>query len=97
MHPDCPVCGVHFEREVGYWSMSIFMGYVLYFFLLAPPLVLMYFLRVPLTQFLIISGVAVVLLAPLVFHYARVAWLHIDEILDPRRDPRPNEVEKPAG
>lgn len=74
--------------------MSIFMGYVLYFFLLAPVLVLMYFLGIGLTNFLIISGVLVVVLAPLVFHYGRVAWLHIDEILDPRPEPIENPVKQ---
>lgn len=84
MNENCPVCGIHFEREDGYWAMSIFMGYVIYFILLFPALVAMYFLGVPLVPFLIIAGVAIVLLTPLVFHYGRVSWLHIDEILDPR-------------
>ena len=86
MYSDCPVCGTHFEREVGYWSMSIFMGYVIYFVLLFPFLLVLYFAGVPMQTFLIIAGVALVLLVPVVFHYGRVLWLHVDEILDPRPD-----------
>ena len=46
MYEDCPICGIHFEREVGYWSMSIFMGYVIYFVLLLPVLAVLYFVGV---------------------------------------------------
>lgn len=92
MHPNCPVCGVHFEREDGYWSMSIFMGYVIYFILLFPVVLILYFVGVPLREFLIITGVAVVVLMPLVFHYARVSWIHIDEIIDPRPSDPPDHA-----
>ena len=25
MNQDCPECGIHFEREQGYWMMSVFI------------------------------------------------------------------------
>jgi len=36
--------------------------------------------------YLIGATVALVLLSPLIFHYARVIWLYIDQLLDPRRE-----------
>ncbi|MCZ7673035.1 MAG: hypothetical protein M5U34_40900 [Chloroflexi bacterium] len=47
MNEDCPVCGVHFEREQGYWMMSIFIGYVIYGVILAPAALILYFQQVP--------------------------------------------------
>ncbi len=86
MRSDCPVCHTHFEREDGYWTMSIFMGYVIYFLVMLPICLAMYFLGVAMREFIIVSAVIVVILTPIVFHYARVLWLHTDEILDPRRE-----------
>ncbi len=89
MHPDCPQCGIHYEREVGYWSMSIFMGYVIYFIFLLPVSIALFLAGVSLRPFLIIIGILIVVLIPLVFHYGRILWLHLDELLDPRPEPLP--------
>lgn len=86
MNKDCPVCGVHFEREQGYWMMSIFMGYVIYGVILAPAALILYFQQVPGVTLLLILGGLTLLLALPVFLYARVIWLHIDELLDPRKN-----------
>ena len=86
MNEDCPVCGTHFEREQGYWMMSVFIGYVVYGVILAPLALILYFQEVPgRTLFLILGAVIVVLALP-VFIYARVIWLYVDEMLDPRKD-----------
>lgn len=86
MNEDCPVCGVHFEREQGYWMMSVFMGYVIYGVILAPAALILYFQNVPgVVMLAILAGITLLLALP-VFLYARVIWLHIDERLDPRKD-----------
>lgn len=85
MHPDCPECGIHFERERGYFMMSVFVGYVMGFFVVLPALGLVYLtLKPDLMGYLITAVVALLLSIPILFHYARVVWMHIDEILDPR-------------
>jgi hypothetical protein len=35
--------------------------------------------------------VALLLASPLIFHYARVVWMYIDQLLDPRPDTRRSE------
>lgn len=85
MHRNCPVCGVLFERETGYFMNAIFIGYVIGFVLLVPLLVTLYLLQAsPLVFSLTVSAV-LLLLAPLIFRYARVIWMHLDELMDPRR------------
>ena len=84
MHEDCPVCGIHYEREDGYFMMAVFVGYVINFAILVPMGLILYFQGASAQQFLIAVGGTALLLAPFIFRYARVIWLHIDEVLDPR-------------
>lgn len=86
MNKDCPECGIHFEREPGYWLMSVFIGYVIYGVVLAPLALILYFEEVPGKTLFLIVGVVIVLLALPVFIYARVIWLYVDELLDPRKN-----------
>lgn len=94
MYPDCPHCGIHFEREEGYFMMSVFVGYVMSFFIAVPILVILYLTMAPTIWGYVFGALlALVLFSPLIFHYARVIWMHLDELLDPRR---PDELEKAA-
>ena len=87
MYEDCPHCGIHFEREDGYFMMSVFVGYVMSFVIGVAVVVGLYFtIRPSIWGYLIGATVALVLLSPLIFHYARVIWLYIDQLLDPRRE-----------
>jgi uncharacterized protein (DUF983 family) len=86
MNEDCPECGIHFEREQGYWMMSVFIGYVMYGVILAPVALVLYFQQVPIETSFIIMGVLIAVLTLPIFIYARVIWLYIDELLDPRKD-----------
>lgn len=87
MNEDCPHCGIHFEREDGYFMMSVFVGYVMSFVIGAAVVVALYFtVRPSIWGYLIGATVALVLLSPLIFHYARVIWMYIDQLLDPRRE-----------
>ncbi|PID85807.1 MAG: hypothetical protein CSA11_07050 [Chloroflexi bacterium] len=86
MNEDCPECGTHFEREQGYWMMSVFIGYVMFGVILAPLALVLYFQQVAWQISLTIMGVLIFLLALPVFVYARIIWLYIDELFDPRQD-----------
>lgn len=89
MYEDCPHCGIHYEREDGYFMMAVFVGYVMSFFIAVPVIVLLYFaLRPSIWGYLIGATVALLLASPLIFHYARVVWLFIDQLLDPRPEPK---------
>lgn len=87
MNPDCPHCGTHFERERGYFMMAVFVGYVMGFFAVLPVLLFLYLAVQPSWMGYIVGALVALLLAtPLIFHYARIVWMHIDEVLDPRPD-----------
>ncbi|MEZ4646458.1 MAG: DUF983 domain-containing protein [Chloroflexota bacterium] len=84
MHTDCPVCEIHFEREDGYFMMSVFIGYVISAVLAVPFIVGCYLLHAPVWGYVGGSVVLLTLLLPLIFRYSRVIWLHLDELFDPR-------------
>ena len=64
------------------------MGYVMGFFVVIPVLLLLYLAVRPSMWGYIIGGVVSLILAiPLIFHYARVIWMHLDQLMDPRPDP----------
>ena len=88
MHSHCPHCGIQYEREQGYFMMAIFFGYVLNAIIFLPICIVLYLNGVPYTWYIWVAG-GVILLEPWIFRYARVIWLHVDELLDPRRDPPP--------
>ncbi|MFK7806005.1 MAG: DUF983 domain-containing protein [Anaerolineae bacterium] len=86
IHEDCSHCGIRFERESGYFSMSIFVGYILAGIVAAPGIVASFFLGLSFFWTVVIPSVCVVLASPWIFHYSRIIWLHADERMDPRRD-----------
>lgn len=83
----CPVCGIQFEREHGYFLMSIFMGYIWSFFAILPFMLSMLLIGgFPIYLYVVVAIAVLLLLSPLIFRLSRVSWLHIDELLDPRED-----------
>ena len=84
MYEQCPICGVKYERETGYFMNSIFIGYVLAFLFVAPLSLVLYFQGVGAFWFTVTVSLVLVVLSPLVFRYARVIWMHMDELMDPR-------------
>lgn len=85
MHEDCPVCGIHYEREDGYFMMAVFVGYVMSFFVAVPVVVILALtVRPSIWGYLIGAAIALAVGAPFIFHYARVVWMFIDQLLDPR-------------
>lgn len=85
MNEHCPVCGIKFEREAGYFLMAIFIGYILSFATVIPVLLLFYLtMELSIWGYVIAATITLVIAAPFIFRYGRIIWLHIDEILDPR-------------
>ncbi|NJN55363.1 MAG: DUF983 domain-containing protein [Anaerolineae bacterium] len=86
MNPTCAQCGIVYERERGYFMMSVFVGYVMSFFVVVPVLVALYLtIRPSMTGYLVGAAITLLLAIPFIFHYARVVWMHLDEWMDPRR------------
>jgi uncharacterized protein (DUF983 family) len=84
MNERCPVCAIRFEREPGYFLMAMFVGYMLGLGALAPVALALYFSQASPQAYIIAFGLTLAVVSPLVFRYARVIWMHIDELLDPR-------------
>jgi uncharacterized protein (DUF983 family) len=84
MHEHCPVCGLAFEREPGYFTGAMYLSYGLGIIATAPVWLLMAFLGAPLGSVLLASGFLLVLGSPWLFRYARVLWLFLDQAFDPR-------------
>ncbi|MFM7130618.1 MAG: DUF983 domain-containing protein [bacterium] len=92
MHADCPVCGLKFEREPGYFLGAMYFSYAM----AIPPLTIMtllfkYFLPAWPMHFCIAAATCVFLplVVPIV-RYSRVMWLHFDRFFDPQEKPEPD-------
>lgn len=87
MYADCPHCGIHYERETGYFLNAMFFAYVMGFLILAPTMLYLYFQQVSTLWFTVVVTAETLILWPWVFRYSRVLWLHMDQLIDARRPP----------
>lgn len=85
MPSDCPVCGIKYDRETGYFLNSMFIAYTLGFLILIPSAVLLYLWDASILLFTVIIVVECIIMWPLLFRYSRVIWMHADQVLDPRK------------
>ncbi len=82
----CPVCGLRFERESGYWTGAMVASYALG----VPVLVLIFLAVLFITRWdalaaLLVADALFLIAAPVVWRYSRVVWLHLDWLIDPVR------------
>jgi hypothetical protein len=85
MFDHCPVCGLQFEREQGYFLGAMYVSYLISI----PPVALLILLVWKITGHLsdiaiVAAFVAYLPLVPLVARFARVVWMYIDQAFDPR-------------
>jgi uncharacterized protein (DUF983 family) len=80
----CPVCGLKYEREPGYFLGAMYFSYILS---IPPGLALVLLIwRITGWQFDVVMGCAFVAylpLVPAVSRWARVLWLYLDRKFDP--------------
>ena len=86
MHERCPVCGLKFEREPGYFLGAMYVSYAL----AIPPFVLLvmaFWLWAHWRYELALAGAFVAYLpfVPIAARISRVVWIYIDQGLDPER------------
>ena len=86
MNEQCPVCGLKFEREEGYFLGAMYIGYGLGVIAIAVLAVLVWvLLGWPLVKS-VIGGIVLFLpLAPVLTWMARVLWIYLDQAIDPDR------------
>ena len=83
MNADCPVCGLHFEREEGYFVGAMYASHGFQFATITPVM----FISLMATQSAsIVLGVLVpqtLLQVPIAYMYSRAIWMAIDTHFDP--------------
>ncbi len=88
MNPTCPVCGLPFEREEGYFLGAMYVSYALSIVFLGL-LTWLGTLLLPTWDMGNVVLVAVVAYLPfvaMVFRYSRVIWIHFDRWAWPGRN-----------
>ena len=85
MLDNCPVCGLKFEREQGYFLGAMYVSYGLS---IPPVLVLILLIRMlsgwPYDVSIGAAFVAYLPFVPVVARFARVVWMYVDQSFDPR-------------
>jgi hypothetical protein len=86
MNAACPVCGLVFEREPGYFTGAMVVSYAIAVPALGAIVIgLMTVAGLDAVAALIIGDLAYLALVPFIFRYSRVVWLHFDWGIDPDR------------
>lgn len=86
MHERCPVCGLIYEREPGYFTGAMVVSYVLAVPILGAIVIgLMTLGGLDAVAALVIGDLAYLALVPIIFRYSRAVWLHFDWHIDPQR------------
>jgi len=84
MNVACPVCGLVFEREPGYFTGAMMVSYGLAVPALGAIVIgLMTLGGLDAVPALVIGDIAYLVLVPFIFRYSRVLWLHLDWLIDP--------------
>ncbi len=77
MNEDCPVCGLHFEREPGFFFGAMYISYAFSVAIFTTVGVALTVLGdFSLSTYFIGIGGSVLLLLPLSFRYSRILFLH---------------------
>ena len=90
MKPDCPQCGLHFEREQGYWAGALAINIVAtggLFTIVFVALLIATIPKVPVAPLLIVL-VPIALLGPIVYYpFSKTVWVAVDRAFLQRLDP----------
>ena len=86
MHDRCPVCGLKFEREPGYFLGAFYFSYILSI----PPGLVLVLLLWKLTHWrfdivMLAAFVCYLPLVPAVTRWSRVIWIYVDQHFDPEK------------
>ena len=90
MKPDCPRCGLHFEREQGYWAGALAINIVAtggLFTLVFVALLIATIPKVPVAPLLLVL-VPIAVLGPIVYYpFSKTVWVAVDRAFLQRLDP----------
>jgi len=93
MHECCPVCGWKYQREPGYFVMSLYFSYAISI----PPclaimLALWHWTKLDFNVIMVCTFVAYLPFVALAARWARTLWMHMDWHFDPE-DPETDRPE----
>lgn len=85
MNDPCPVCGMLFEREPGYFLGAMYFSYALGVVFLVPLFYLTRWLFPGLDVLVapLVAFVPFLFLVPTLFRYSRVLWIYFDRTIAP--------------
>lgn len=95
MVSDCPRCGLHFERESGYWAGALAINFICTGGLLMVALISLLVATIPEVPVVPILAVLVpiAILGPIVWYpFSKTLWLAIDQAFLQRMDPDERET-----
>jgi len=81
MVPDCPGCGLHFEKEPGYWVGAVAINTIIVGFIFAVVLVTFSALTIPDIPWvpLLLIELPIMLVGPAVFYpFSKTVWVAVD-------------------
>ena len=83
MNEACPVCGLVFEREPGYFTGAMVVSYGLAVPTFGLIVLALIVAGADAVIALIVGGAVYLSLAPIIFRFSRAIWLHLDWLVDP--------------
>jgi uncharacterized protein (DUF983 family) len=85
MYPDCPGCGLHFEREPGYFVGSMYISYFFATVILGLFTVVGWLLWPDLDLgWTVLGAIAIFIpLVPITTQYSRILWMYLDRLIWP--------------
>jgi len=83
MNKECPVCGLVFEREPGYYTGAMVVSYAIAVPTFGLIVIALLLAGIDAAIALLVGGTVYLFLAPFIFRYSRVVWLHLDWGIDP--------------
>jgi len=87
MNDRCPVCGLHFNREPGYFLGAMYISYGLALALIfALGSALWVLTRWRLDKVALWAVVVFLPFAPMLTFLARVLWIYLDQAIDPEAE-----------
>jgi len=91
MNETCPVCGLRFEREEGYFTGAMYVSYLLSLVLVFAIFGVLWLVLPNGSLFAVgmlclVTAAVYLPLVPVVFRYSRVLYMHLDRKLDPDVD-----------
>ena len=85
-HERCPVCGLKFEREQGYFVGALYVSYLLGIPIVAVLMLIYWWLTSwRLERLLLAAFLTFQLFVPIVLRYAKMVWMYADRRFDPEK------------